>query len=403
MSAAKGAYDITDFWATGINHHTSDISTRSAFAVDSDGYEALLERAARKGIRELFVLSTCNRTELYGFAPRAADLTALIQAKEPQSGKGFHDIAYVKNGVDAARHLFRVNAGLDSQILGDYEIAGQVKNAITRARESGFVGTYLDRVITTSQQSSKAIRTSTRLTSGTVSVAFAAVQCMRQALPDLRHRRILVIGAGDISRSACKNLLAVVPPSQITVINRNMAKAAGLAAELGLQHAAMSALPECLDAADVVVAATNAATPILLASHFPEGSSKLLVDLGVPNNIDAALASRPGIQLVNVDTLSHITDTTLRQRRAELPKAKLILEDHLAELASWYKMHHAVRTVRDRLPLLQPVVENAPAAVPSKDTEQAVIASLAVGLRQSASFGCLCISAFNDFIGTQIL
>ncbi len=408
MSVTGKQRNIANFWVAGITYRTKDIATRSSFAVNGAQYSEALQLAAARGLKELFILSTCNRTEIYGYAPYVQDLTSLIAPHHELPGTAsFHDLAYIKNGPEAVRHLYRVAAGLDSQILGDYEIVGQVKAAVNHSRKAGFIGTYLDRLINCALQSAKAIRTRTRLSNGTVSVAFAAVQYIKAAIGEVRDQKVLLIGTGKIGRNACKSLVAGFPPRNITVLNRTEEKARALAAEFGLNHGAFASMDEQIRAADIILVATNADQPIITSRHLAAGSPKLIIDLSIPNNVAPSVATLPGITLVNVDELSKIKDETLQQREAEVPLAELIITEHMAELEDWYGTRRILHTVQDKLHELHTTYYDA--GIPESPTARSgqsgknvhsIIASLAVKVKQEPTVGCHCIAAFNEFIGT---
>jgi glutamyl-tRNA reductase len=168
--------NISNFFVAGINYKKSDASVRGHFAINNEQYVRILQKAALQGLNELFILSTCNRTEIYGFATSSQQLVGLLCSETIGDANTFTQSAYIKNGTNAIEHAFNVGAGLDSQILGDYEIVGQLKTAVKFAKEQGFVGSFCERLINCVLQSSKIIKNSTQLSGGTVSVSFAAVQ-----------------------------------------------------------------------------------------------------------------------------------------------------------------------------------------------------------------------------------
>ena len=176
----KNLNELSKFWIAGINYKKADASTRGQFAINNDQHARLLEKAVVSGLDEVFVLSTCNRTEIYGFADNASQLINLLCDQTAGSKETFLSAAYIKNGQEAITHLFNVSAGLDSQILGDYEIIGQIKAAVKFAKKLGCINVMLERLINTVLQSSKAIKNQTELSGGTVSVSFAAIQYIRE-------------------------------------------------------------------------------------------------------------------------------------------------------------------------------------------------------------------------------
>src|ERR1700681_2015937 len=190
--------ELSNFFVAGINYKKTDTGIRSSFAIGPEQYSNMLNLAAEYGVRDLFVLSTCNRSEIYGIADHPGHLVNLFCSQTQGSSELFHELAYQKNGTRAVQHLFDVGAGLDSQILGDYEIVGQLRQAMKFAKEKGFINSFLERMLNQVLQSSKEIKNSTALSDGTVSVAFAAIQYIRENISSLENKRILLLGTGKI-------------------------------------------------------------------------------------------------------------------------------------------------------------------------------------------------------------
>jgi glutamyl-tRNA reductase len=188
--------ELSNFFVAGINYKKTDTEIRGSFAIGPEQYDNVLKLAAKYDVRDLFVLSTCNRSEIYGIADNPEQLVNLLCSKTQGSAELFNDLAYRKNGLKALHHLFDVGAGLDSQILGDYEIIGQLRQAMKFAKERGFIHTLLERTLNQVLQSSKEIKNNTKLSDGTVSVAFAAVQYIRENTHSLKDKQILLIGTG---------------------------------------------------------------------------------------------------------------------------------------------------------------------------------------------------------------
>jgi glutamyl-tRNA reductase len=397
--------DISKFWIAGINYKKADAATRGQFAVQNDQYIRLLKQARRNDLDEVFVLSTCNRTEIYGFADNAADLIRLLCAETTGSKETFLSSGYIKNGYEAIEHLFNVSAGLDSQILGDYEIVGQIKAAAKSAKEHGCINVMLERLINTVLQSSKAIKNQTELSGGTVSVSFAAIQYIREHVKAIADKKILLLGTGKIGKSTSKNLVHYLKTKNITLINRTEEKAVELAKELGLNHAPISELQKNISDSDIILVATDATEPTILLSHVKEQSSKLILDLSIPNNVELAVQDLPQIKVINVDDLSKMRDETLAKREAEVPKAKAIITKHIAEFIEWHEH-------RKHVPVLKAVktkleeIHNNPLFIPlynSTHTEekiQRVINGMAYKMKEQNQKGCHYIEAINEFIAT---
>lgn len=410
-TAIMSQRDISTFFVAGINYKKTDAAQRSEYAVGNDQYDALLQNARSQGISELFVVSTCNRTEIYGIADDARCLAELLCGQTSGNLEIFLNISYNFNGRRAIEHLFDVAGGLDSQILGDYEIVGQIKNAVKFARDRGFVGQFMDRLVSAVLQSSKKIKTQTQLSSGTVSVSFAAVQFIRSQFTDIASRHILLVGTGKIGSNTCKNLVDYLGTTNITLVNRTPDRAAELACQLGLRAAPMEELPELARSADVIVVATNAIEPVILASHIANTGDKLVIDLSVPYNVELAAQHLANITLINVDDLSKIKDDTLSKRQAEVPRARAIVHSHVAEFLDW--CHHrrnvvVLKAVKERLQSMHrcnlfignSTHTNALYAVPADNAEkiQRVINNTASKMRQQNQGGCNFIEAINDYM-----
>src|SRR5580658_4854441 len=248
------ASDISGFFVVGINYKKTDAAIRGQFAIGNEQYEKILTLAPSFHITELFVLSTCNRTEIYGFADSAVQLAGLLCTQTNGGKEAFLELAYVKKGLQAIEHLFEVAAGLDSQILGDYEIVGQIKQAVKFARERQFIGTLTERLVNCVLQSSKSVKNQTELSGGTVSVSFAAVHYIRERCDKylgLADKKLLLIGTGKIGRNTCRNLVDYLGTKNVLLMNRTEQRAIELAAETGVSHAPMDQIAIHAGEADI--------------------------------------------------------------------------------------------------------------------------------------------------------
>ncbi len=402
--------DISNFFIAGINYKKTDADLRGQFAINNEQYAKLLLLAPQFGIKELFVISTCNRTEIYGFAENGATLCQLLCSHTQGSIETFNEIAYIKKGEEAIQHFFSVAAGLDSQILGDYEIIGQIKQAVKFSKANGFIGAYLERLVNLVYQSSKEIKTETELSGGTVSVAFAAIQYLKENVAGIAAKKILLVGTGKIGRNTCKNLVDYLDTKNITLINRTESKALELAAELGLQSASVEEMPKQLAEADIILVATNAPAPVIFKSHLENKGSKIIIDLSIPYNVENAAQALPNITLVNVDELSKIKDATLEKRKAEVPKATVIIKKHINEFLEWHDMRKHVpvlKAVKNKLYAMQScdmfISYSAKQMFTPANTDdkiQKVINGMAVKMRNQNQRGCSYIEAINEYIAT---
>jgi glutamyl-tRNA reductase len=411
MRMSANNRSISRFFIAGINYRKTDASVRGQFAVNPEQYEHILRLAPANNVFEFFILSTCNRTEIYGFAEDAGKLIDLLCSQTAGSLETFNELAYTKNGVAAIQHLFEVGAGLGSQILGDYEIIGQIKQAVKTAKQAGFVGTFLERLVNSVIASTKEIKNQTALSGGTVSVSFAAVQFIKKQVADVANKKITLIGVGKIGRNTCRNLVDYLHTNNITLINRTEDKAASLAAEVGVLYAPYWQLSQQIHASDIILVATNAAEPTILKSHLEGQGKKLVIDLSIPYNVEKGVDELPGITLVNVDELSKLKDETLQKREAEVPKAKNIVAIHVKEFLEWAdNRRHApvLQALKQKLQdmhsckmFLSLHSTAAPVTCPvtgNRYAIQKVLNTTAVKMRTANQPGCNYIQAINEFI-----
>ena len=402
--------NISTFFIAGINYKKSDATVRGQYAINNEQYANLISLAPQFGIHEFFVLSTCNRTEIYGFTDDAVNICELLCTQTQGTLDNFINMSYVKNGKEAIQHLFEVAAGLDSQILGDYEIIGQIKQAVKFSKQNNFIGAYLERMVNGVLQSSKMIKNTTQLSGGTVSVAFAAIQYIKENCSDIANKKILVLGTGKIGSNTCKNLVDYLGTRNITLINRTENKAIELATSLGLQSAPMSALANHISDADIIIVATNSAEPVVLASHLINNGDKLIIDLSIPYNVEAAANQLSNITLINVDELSKIKDATLQKREAEVPKAKEIIDQHIVDFLSWHAMRKNVpvlKAVKTKLTQMNSCTIfvnvfssnlSPSTAHNSEENIQKVINGMALKMRSQNQQGCYFIEAINEYL-----
>ncbi len=404
---------LDKFLIAGINYKKTDASVRGQFAINHEQYGQILTLAFAKGISELFILSTCNRTEIYGLAENADQLVDLLCTQTTGSKETFSKLCYIKKGIQAVQHLYEVGAGLESQILGDYEIIGQLKVAVKFSKQHGFLGSFTERLINSVLQSTKTIKIQTELSGGTVSVSFAAVQYIKRNVHNVAKKNILLTGIGKIGRNTCKNLVDYLNTQNITLINRTEEKAAELAGELGIHSAPIEALPLYVNTSDIILVATNAAEPTILKSHIQNAEDKLIIDLSIPYNVEKAVLQLPNVTLLNVDQLSKLKDETLQKRIAEVPRAKEIIAEHKAEFLDWASMRKNAPVIKAVKQKLQDMHQcqmflSSWSAYPLESTLtvnqqaiQKVIKNMAVKMRQQNQPGCFYIEAINDFITTQ--
>lgn len=406
--------DLSTFFIAGINYKKSDAISRGQYAINIDQYTTLLTLAPKFGIKELFVLSTCNRTEIYGFADDVLSLCSLLCTQTQGSLDNFIEMSYVKNGKKAIEHLFDVAAGIDSQILGDYEIIGQIKQSVKFSKQQGFIGAYMERLVNEVLQSSKMIKNTTLLSGGTVSVSFAAIQYIKENVPNIEGAKILLLGTGKIGRNTCKNLIDYLGTKNITLINRTENKAAELASQLGIRFAPISDLTKEVAESTIIIVATNSPEPVIFASQLIDKGNKIIIDLSIPYNVEIEANKLSNITLVNVDELSRIKDKTLQKREAEVPKAKLIIDKHVSDFLSWHQMRRNVpvlKAVKNKLEQMNSCsffINNFSSEINKfsiTDNEQKiqkVISGMALKMRSHNHSGCYYIEAINEYLASGI-
>jgi len=338
---------LSNFWVIGTSYHNLKTEDRGQFSISGEQYQNYLQSVKQESHSATFLLSTCNRTEIYYWGSNP-DIAIDAYCKELNCDKAlFHKYAYKNNGYKAFMHLFRVASGLDSQILGDYEIVGQMKNAYQTAKDNKNTDLILDRIFNAVLQSSRDIRSHTQLSSGTVSVAYAAAQFIKTTLDAPDQARMLILGTGEIGRNTGINLNQLIPNVQITVCNRTRAKAAELTDELNAHLLEFAALPFHLKNFDVIIVATNSDQYILDKSQLKSDKKYTLIDLAVPQNINPDVKELPLVAYANVDSISKINDETLKQRAKEIPKVEAIIQHHYEEFMNWLNMRKHVPIIKE--------------------------------------------------------
>lgn len=325
----------SSFYSVGLSYEKADAGVRGLFSLDEAAQENILIQAKAQGIDGLLVISTCNRTELHGFAQHPYQLIKLLCDNSEGTVETFQDVAYIYKNNEAIDHLFRVGTGLDSQILGDFEIISQLKRGFTRSKAHGLANHFLERLINSVIQASKRIKNETNISSGATSVAFASVQYILNNVPDITEKNILLFGTGKIGRNTCENLIKHTQHSHITLINRTRGKAEKIAGKFNLLVKDYGDLPAEIRKADVLVVATGSQHPTITRDLIHTRGPLLILDLSIPKNVDDSIAELEGVTILHLDQLSEMTDETLALRKKHIPKAEAIIAEVRAEFTSW--------------------------------------------------------------------
>lgn len=333
------------FYSVGLSYKKADAEIRGKFSIDTQAKKRLLEQAKSEGIESLIVTSTCNRTEIYGFAEHPFQLIKLICENSNGSVEAFQKVGFVYKNQEAINHLFRVGTGLDSQILGDFEIISQIKTSFAESRALGLINTFLDRLINAVIQASKKIKNETEISTGATSVSFASVQFIIKNVEDIGKKNILLFGTGKIGHNTCENLVKHTKNEHITLINRTKDKAEKLATKLNLIVKDYSELHLELQKADVVIVATGAQNPTIDKAILNLKKPMLILDLSIPKNVNENVQDLDGVSLVHMDYLSQLTDETLENRKLHIPAAEAIIESIKEEFIAWTKARKFAPTI----------------------------------------------------------
>ena len=339
---SKGTY----FYAIGLSYKKADAEIRGHFSLDDAGKQALLMQAEANGVESIIVTSTCNRTEIYGFAEHPYQLIKLLCDNTKGTVDEFQKVAYIYKNRDAISHMFRVGSGLDSQILGDFEIIGQLKNATIASKKLGLVNSFLERLINSVIQASKRIKTETNISSGATSVSFASVQYILNEVADVSSKNILLFGTGKIGRNTCENLVKHSKNSHITLINRTKDKAEKIAGKFNLIVKDYANLQEEISRTDILIVATGAQLPTVDKDIIQNKKPLLILDLSIPKNVNENVTSLENVSLIHLDQLSKITDTTIENRRLDIPVAESIIEDVKTEFNNWLETRKFAPTIK---------------------------------------------------------
>jgi glutamyl-tRNA reductase len=333
------------FYAVGLSYKKADAEMRGKFSLDEQSKTNLLHQAKAEGIDSLIVTSTCNRTEIYGFAQHPFQLIKLLCENSQGTVEDFQKVAFVYKNSEAINHMFRVGTGLDSQILGDFEIISQLKNAFVKSKELELANAFLERLVNAVIQASKKIKNETEISSGATSVSFASVQYIFKNVEDIASKNILLFGTGKIGRNTCENLVKHTKHEQITLINRTKEKAERLARKLDVIVKDYADLQLELQKADVVVVATGAQNPTVDKAILNLKKPLLILDLSIPKNVNENVKDIEGVTLVHMDELSQITDETLENRKKHIPAAEAIIDEIKDEFIAWTKQRKFAPTI----------------------------------------------------------
>ena len=349
-------------WALGLNHNTAPLDLRGRFAFSLDQMAPTLKRlrdshAGLANAPEATILSTCNRTEIYGASdvPALEHTLAWLASSGGVTSDALRSHTYTLEGDQAARHAFRVASGLDSMVLGEPQILGQMKDAVRAAEGAGAMGRTLHQLFQRSFAVAKEVRSSTDIGAHSISMAAASVRLASQLFEDLGKIKILFIGAGDMIELAATHF-AAKNPALMVVANRTTARGEALAIKFGAQTMPLADLPARLHEFDAVISCTASVLPIIglgaveravkLRKHRP----MFMIDLAVPRDIEVEVKDLPDVYLYSVDDLAQVVQTGKQSRQAAVAEAEIIIDAGVHNFMAWLDQRNPVTGV---VPLIQ--------------------------------------------------
>ncbi len=371
----------------GCNHRTAPVELRERIAFTPEqALRAADELRLSGALEEAVVLSTCNRSELYGVAPTGdADaqgaMVELLVNFHGLSPKDLNGRLYRERNAEAVRHLFRVASGLDSMLLGEAEILGQVREAYGRALDHGSTGPVLNRLFQSALEVGKRVRTETEVSTRPMSVAWAGVKLAERVFGDLEGHEAVILGAGAVAEQVVEHLRNR-GIGRLVVVNRSRERAEELARKVGGESAGWEALESALAPADIIVTSVSSEGIITRAmlerAHRARGGRALLVvDLGVPRNVEPDAASLYNLYLYDIDNLGEIVEQNRKAREAEVPRAEAIITEHIGKFETWCSSVEALsmtaklreRLLKERAALLEERSEEI-SKLPLEDRER---------------------------------
>jgi glutamyl-tRNA reductase len=338
----------------GLNHDTAPVEVRERYSLAGEQLSAALQ-SARGLAEECVILFTCNRLEIYASLGREHDIESLLDRVLGGPPQELRDFLYTHTSSSAAKHLFRVAAGIDSLVLGEVQILGQVQRAWQSAHTAGVAGPVLSQLFHRAVALGKRVQSETSISRLPASVSYAAVVLARRIFgPELAERRVLVIGTGEVGEGVARCLYEQGVRATV-VAHRQIERAQVVAHRYQAEMATWDELPERLASTDIVISSTAAPHYILQRRHIedatrqrpPESRPLYLIDLAVPRDIDPAAGQLPGVHLHNVDDLQAVVRSTLEERRSALPEIEAMVEVETMRFMDWMRARSTAPTIKE--------------------------------------------------------
>ncbi|MDQ7916621.1 glutamyl-tRNA reductase [Mesonia sp. MT50] len=334
------------FYAIGLSYQKADADIRGNFSLNEEQKKNLINDAKNDGVDGILITSTCNRTEIYGFAQHPFQLIKLLCQHTNGTVEEFEKVAYVYKNQEAISHLFKVGTGLDSQILGDFEIISQLKHAFNISKNLSMANPFIERLVNSVIQASKRIKNETEISSGATSVSFASVQYILNRYKNVSNAKILLFGTGKIGRNTCENLVKHTKNNHITLINRTKDKAVKVAGKFDLIVKDHADLQSEIRDTDILIVATGAQNPTISKELIYSDKKLLILDLSIPKNVANDVADLENVQLIHLDHLSQMTDATLEKRKTFIPQAEEIIEEVKKDFNAWLETRKFAPTIK---------------------------------------------------------
>jgi len=339
----------------GMNHKTAPLELRERLSLAcNDSITLPTEMAKMHSIKEMMYLATCNRVEVLAYVSDSGEALEMLKEFIFRHGnlsmEEMTRCLYIHFDHEAVRHLFRVASSIDSMVMGEPQILGQVKDAYRRAVEYNTTGVILNRILHHAFRTAKRVRTETGIAANAVSVSFAAVELAKKIFGNLKGKTILLIGAGEMSELAAKHLINNAV-DRILVANRTYEKALQMAEAFQGTAIAFDRLPEKIQDVDIIISSTGASgyviTPPLIEAALRRRKNRLLllIDIAVPRDIDPAVGNIDNVYLYNIDNLQDIVDENLQSRKREAEHAESIIEEEVVKYQEWYNALEVVPTI----------------------------------------------------------
>ena len=380
------------FLAVGLSHKQAPIAVRELIAVPGDELpKRLLRLKAIAGVREALLVSTCNRLEIFAVAETSSASADLLA----ELGAAAAPHAIVRSDEDALRHLFRVAASLDSMVVGEAQILGQLKEAANVAQQAGTVGAHLGSALARATQAARRVRTDTAVARGVVSVSSVAVDLVHKVLGDLVGRSVVLLGAGEMAQLAARELQKR-GVTELLIANRSSARAEELAASIGGVAVNLLELPSLLERVDVAICSTGSATPIvtreLMAAALNQRRYRplFLIDLALPRNVEPSVNQLENVYVYDMDDLERVAAQNLNLREGELASAEAIVDEEL-------RAFMAGRRVRSEVPVLARLRAHAQ-SVAEAEAERTLAALGPLGERHEKSVKAMATAIVNKLL-----